>query len=137
MLHRRLPQGIISVAVRNGSAMIGANCNLIKRCSLPAFRTEFKILLRFKSTAHTSSGKTPVSRLHLCQMLRQYFYILAACDPSSDLRVKGIDRIAACALYIVLLVPFETRDEEQRQIHIGHEYLIPAIRAYIIYLFPE
>ena len=100
--------------------------------SLPAFRTEFKILMRFKSTTHTSSEKAPVSRLHLCQMLRQYFYILAACDPSSDLRVKGIDRIVACALYIVLLVPFETRDEEQRQIHIGHEYLIPAICAAVI-----
>ena len=70
-----------------------------------------------------------VSGLHLCQILRQYFYPLPACNPPSDLRIKRIDGITAGALNIVLLVPFKTWNKEQRQAHISHEDLVSAVGA--------
>lgn len=100
--------------------------------SSSTFRAEFKLLVRLESAVTTSLESAFVSRLHLRQILLQYFYILASCDSFSNFRIKRINRITACALYIVLPVPFKAWDKKYGQAHISHKDLISAVRATMI-----
>ena len=97
---------------------------------IAALRTELKIfrcLISAVAAPPVSISIPPL--IHHCQMLRQNLHLLPAGNGLSDLRIQLIQGIAAAHLHVIMPVPFETWNEEQRQYRIGHEHLIPPIPA--------
>ena len=65
--------------------------------------------------------------IHQRQMLWQNLHLLPTGNAFSNFRIQLIQSITATHLHVIMPVPFEAWNKEQRQYRIGHEYLIPPV----------
>ena len=61
------------------------------------------------------------------QVVVSYIYLLSPGYPSADFGIQLIYLSTAGSLDKIMLIPFETRDEEKQQDRIGHKNIISAI----------
>ena len=95
---------------------------------ISTFRTKLKILCRLISAvAAAPVSISTASLIHQSQVLRQNLHLLPARNGLAHFRIQLIQGIAAAHPHVIMPVPFEAWNEEQRQYRICHEYLIPPI----------